>query len=108
MTKKPRKKDVERLRYFLAEYERIKDEQKTLKRLTILQSDPNAPICIKCRHCQQEGPRFICPIYQLPEDGKVVGLNGIVYYYRRGHKPKTYQNVPRKSEECESFEPLFV
>jgi len=108
LTKKSREKEIGRLRYFLAEYERIKDKLTTLKRLPILKSDPNAPICIRCRFCQQQGFLFHCPIYELPEDGKVVGLFGDVYYYRRGHKPKTYSNVPMKSEECEAFEPLFI
>ena len=59
----------------------------------------------------QEGFLFICSLYQLPEDGKVVGLNGIVYYRGRKRKgegvtKRTYPNVPMKPDECESYEPM--
>lgn len=103
-----KKEKIEKLKYFLAEYDKIKDEQRAYKRLYIMETDPNAPLCINCRFCQQSGFLFICPIFQLPEDGEVVGNLGIVYYRRKGHKSKTYPNVPTKPEECSVFKPLIV
>jgi len=52
------------------------------------------------------------PSYRWPEDGKIVGLNGIVYYYRKGKGgtgfiKKTYDNVPMKSSDCEEYTPLI-
>lgn len=101
-------KSVKKLRYFLAEYDKIKDEKKASKRLYIIDTDPNAPLCINCRFCEQTGFYFMCLIFQLPEIGEVVGNFGLVYYRRKGHKPKTYPNVPLKSEECNAFEPLIM
>lgn len=85
---------------------RIDHEKKLNKRMYIIDTDPNAPICILCEYCQQRGFLFECPIFALPEDGKVVGQDGMVYYRRRGHKPKTYQNVPMRENDCETFEEL--
>jgi hypothetical protein len=96
-------------RYFLAEYSRVRNERRAHEhRLPIINTDPNAPICINCIHCQQTGFLFHCPIYELPEDGKVVGMFGIVYYRRKGHKPITYPDTPMKSKECEAFKPLIM
>lgn len=87
--------------------EKIRHEKLLNKRLYITETDPNAPICILCEYCYQNGFLFECPIFSLPEDGKVVGMDGLVYYRRQGHKPKTYTNVPMKEEECEAFSPLI-
>jgi len=81
--------------------ERIEDQQKLDRRTYIIDTDPNAPICIRCRYCQQRGFIFECPAH---ED---FGLHGIVYYKRRGHKARTYGNVPMKDDECQSFEETF-
>jgi hypothetical protein len=51
---------------------------------------------------------FIVHSLRLPEDGKVVGNDGDVYYRRNGHRPKTYSNVPMKREDFEIFEPLIL
>ena len=80
--------------------ERIQDEKRQNKRMYIIDTDPNAPICIRCRHCQQRGFLFICPLYEN------VGLYGIVYYKRREHKPKTYDNVPLNDDECNTFDEM--
>ena len=101
-------KVIEKLRYFVTEAEKASDERKGLQRRYIIDSDPCAPLCINCRWCQQSGFLFHCPLFELPEDGKVVGNDGDVYYRRKGHKPKTYSNVPMKREDCEIFEPLIL
>lgn len=108
---RPKKSKIarERLLALTERFFTIGDTRKFLeRRLPILRSDPNAPICIRCRHCQQTGFLFHCPIYELEEDGKIVGMWGIVYYQRRGHKPITYAGSPMKEEECEAFEPIYV
>ena len=101
-------KILQKLQYFMAEHDKISDERRGLQRRYIIDTDPNAPLCINCRYCRQDGFLFHCPIFELSEDGKVVGMWGIVYYRRRGHKPKTYLNVPMKNDECEIFEPLLI
>ena len=98
--------NVEKLRDAMEALERIKDQRKLDKRMYIVDTDPNAPICIRCRYCQQEGFLFICPLFALPEDEKVVGLDGLVYYKRKGHKPKTYPNTPMNDNECDVFEEM--
>lgn len=80
--------------------ERIQDEKKLNKRMYIVDTDPYAPICIRCRYCQQRGFIFECAIYEN------VGLYGIVYYKRRNHKPKTYANVPLKDDRCRTFKEM--
>lgn len=79
--------------------ERIQDHKKLDKRMYILDTDPNAPICIRCCHCQQQGFLFICAL-------EVAGMTGIVYYKRRGHKPITYPDVPNKDNQCNFFEEM--
>ena len=101
-------KTLRKLQYFLAEQDKISDERRGYQRSHIIDTDPNAPLCINCKYCQQKGFLFHCPIFELPEDGKVVGLHGIVYYRRKDRKPKTYPNVPLKNDECEIFEPLLI
>ena len=92
-----KKKDLDKLRYYIAEYDKTRDDRIGLQRRPILDLDPNAPLCINCRFCQQKGFLFVCP---LEEE--------LVYYKRKGHKPKTYPNAPTKKEECENFEPLLL
>lgn len=95
-------KNIERLRFPVAELDRIRDEQRAYKTLYIIDSDPNAPLCIRCAFCQQNGFLFICPIFVD------VGMDGIVYYRRRGHKSKTYPNTPMKEDECDIFVPIIM
>jgi len=72
--------------------------------------DEDSPICVNCQACLHQGFLFICPLYMWPEDGKVVGQNGIVFYYRRkrigGILKIRYPNVPIKPGECESYQPM--
>jgi hypothetical protein len=72
-----------------------------------MDTDSDAPICILCENCEQKGFLFKCPVFSLPEDGKVVGKFGFVYYRKQGHKPKTYHNTPKEEDQCESFSPLI-
>jgi hypothetical protein len=95
------------LRNHLDKLEKIEHEKKLNKRRHIMDTDPNAPICILCEYCQHNGFLFECSIFSLPEDGKVVGSYGHVYYRRQGHKPKTYDNTPMEEKECEMFSPLI-
>ena len=60
---------------------------------------PDAPLCINCKYCEQNGFLFVCFMID-------VGLYGMVYWYRK-EKSKTYPNVPKKSEECDLFVPLI-
>jgi len=62
------------LRELLRRYREIRNERAALQRAEIILGDPEAPICINCEHCVQQGVLFICPLYQLPEyDERVVG-----------------------------------
>jgi hypothetical protein len=96
-----------KLEYFVAEHEKAGDDKRVIKRLPIIISDPDAPLCINCVYCEQQGFLFICTQFLLPEDGKVVGESGIVYYSRKGHISRTYLNTPMKGEDCELFIPLI-
>lgn len=107
VTEKIRRPTIEeRLRDLLAQYHNAGDTRKGLEGCLIIEMNPNAPLCIMCRFCQGQS-RFICPIFQFPEDGKIVEKHGIVYSIR-GTKPRTYPNVPMKPEECSVFEPLIT
>jgi len=99
------------LRELLEEYEEINEQRRAIKRSRII-LESEAPICINCGYCQHEGVYFVCLFYRWPEDGKIVGLNGIVYYYRRGKGgtdfiKKTYDNVPMKPSDCEEYTQLI-
>ena len=99
------------LRELLEEYEYNNEQIRAIKRSRLI-LDPEAPMCLNCRYCQHEGIYFVCPLYQWPEDGKIVGLNGIVYYYRKGKGgidfiKKTYDNVPMKPSDCEEYTQLI-
>jgi hypothetical protein len=84
---------------------KLEDTKKEKRLRTIYESDPNAPICLRCQNMVQEGVRFHCPLYEDPEENeKVVGQFGDVYYFRKGIKPITYPNVPMASTDCRSFE----
>ena len=105
MSKKQEKINVEEIKESLKQYELSHNSRISNKILQILEKDPTAPICVNCKHCQQTGFLFHCPLYELPEDGRVVGQSGDVYYIK-GKTMKTYPNVPMKSEECESYVPI--
>jgi hypothetical protein len=34
-------------------------------------------------------------------------MGGIVYYQRKGHESKTYDNTPKEIEDCDQNIPLF-
>lgn len=94
-----KKKDSDKLRYYIAEYNKERDARRGLQRRNIIDLDPNAPLCINCRYCNQSGFLFECVLRDEI---------GIVYYRRKGHKSKTYPNAPMKREECKDFEPLLL
>ena len=99
------------LRELFKEYDYVVEQRRARDRSRMI-LDPEAPICLNCRYCQHEGIYFVCPLYQWPEDGKIVGLNGIVYYYRKGKEgtdfiKKTYDNVPMKPSDCEEYTQLI-
>lgn len=99
--------DLMNLRDAIEKYDKARNTRREYEhRAFIIANNPNAPICIRCKNYYQNGFLFECPIYALPEDGKVVGMYGTVYYSRQGHKPKTYPNTPMKSEDCDAFDPL--
>jgi len=100
--------DEQEIKRLVEKYWKTKGARRLYEhRLSIIKTDPNAPICIICEFCEQTGFLFHCTIYELPEeDEKSVGEFGNVYYWRKGRKPKTYPNTPQKSIECESFQPL--
>jgi hypothetical protein len=101
-----KKEDLLELRELLRRYEEIRNERRALQRAEIILGDTEAPICINCEHCEQEGVHFVCTLYQLPEeDERVVGSFGIVYWRRKG-RAKRYPNVPMKPEECSTYSPL--
>lgn len=104
-------RDMKDLQDLLKELEEISEQKTAIKRSRII-LDPEAPICINCKHCQHAGIYFVCPLYELPENGKVVGMWGIVYYYRKGKEgtgfiKKTYDNVPMKPSDCEEYTQLI-
>jgi len=75
-------------------------------RLQLLREDPSAPICLHCVHCAQETTAvFHCTIFESPEDGRVVGEVGNVYF-RRGRIRKAYPNVPLSPNGCGAYEPM--
>jgi len=87
----------------------VHDEVRALKMAHII-LDEDAPVCVNCRQRIHQGFLFICPLYQFPEDGKIVGDFGIVYYRRRDRYGKvikiTYPDVPMRAEERESYDPM--
>lgn len=75
-------------------------------RLQLLRDDPSAPICLHCVHCVQEtGALFHCTRFESPEDGRVVGEVGNVYF-RRGETRKVFPNVPLSTDGCGMYEPM--
>ena len=94
------------LQFLVRKYDIKTEERRFLRRIRILISEKEAPLCINCVYCSQKGFLFKCGLFHLPEDGKVVGNFGYVYYYRKGHKPKTYPNTPKNEKECEAYKPL--
>jgi len=100
--------NIEILRHLVKELNNVRNERTAIQRLEIMKNDKNAPLCINCQFCQQQGFLFICPLYSLPEDGKIVGMaGGIVYYQRKGHESKTYDNTPKETEDCDQYIPLL-
>ena len=70
----------------LQKLENLKTDRKGFHRKEIILDDTNAPLCINCKFCEQQGFLFICTQFQWPEDGRIAGLfGGIVYYKRKGH-----------------------
>jgi len=103
-----RTSNIEELRHLVKELENIENERKAIQRLEIIKNDKKAPICINCKYCQQQGFLFICPLFALPEDGEAVGMmGGIIYYKRKGHESKTYENTPKETEDCDQYIPLL-
>jgi hypothetical protein len=101
-----RKNVTEEIRESLKQYEICHNQRASLRRLKILQDDPSAPICIICKYCIQSGFLFHCPIFELEEDGDVVGEWGNVYYLRKGKK-RTYERVPMKPKDCPMYLPII-
>jgi hypothetical protein len=101
-----KKEDLLELRELLRRYREIRSDGTALQRAEIILGDPEAPICINCEYCVQEGVLFICTLYQLPEyDERVVGNFGVVYWKRKG-RVKRYPNVPMRPEDCKTYSPL--
>jgi hypothetical protein len=96
---------MEELKQTLERYDLTHNQLIAIKRLELLKEDPKAPICLHCQNCVGKGLTYHCPIFELPEDGKVVGNFGDVYW-KRGNKTKTYDNVPMKPEDCGEYESL--
>ena len=92
----------------LKELKNIEIDRKGFLRAEIILNDPKAPICINCEYCEQQGFLFYCTQFQLPEDGKMVGLpGGIVYYHRKGCRNRSYENTPKTEGECELYAQLI-
>ena len=97
----------DKFRRLYRDYQTDKDERLVSQRLDKILKDLNAPLCVNCSHCMQQGFLFICLLFQYVEDGKIVGEHGRVYYYRAGHKPMTYLEVPLIPDDCEYYSPLI-
>ena len=96
---------LDELTHLVDMWGKFEDDRKDIRLRGTYTRDPNTPICLKCQNSVIQGFLVHCPLFELPEeDEKVVGQYGDVYYFRKGHKPKTYPNVPMEAADCKSFE----
>lgn len=75
--------------------EAIEEDRKLAKRVNILNSSPNAPVCLLCRWCYQQGFLFWCIISEE------------LVYYKRKNFSKSYEPMFKKESDCANFESLI-
>ena len=93
------------LKDIMMRYRNIENEERGLKRLKIYRDDPDAPICINCEWCNQQGFLFSCVLAYIED--KDVGDQGLVYWKRKD-KFKNNYGAPKKVSDCEDYNPLTL